>query len=565
MTSLLQSLWVAALAGVLATAALIVLHRLRVQPTQRRVATILFWHAAAREEEPRTLGQRFARHRTFAFLLLTLLLLAFACSDVSWRRPLVAQRPLVVVVDSGYSMMADGGGRFETRQAEAIRRAVADLQAAEGRPIAVIDAGPTPQLLSQFGDPTIIARLAIERIRPNSGPSAPAAALRLGGSLMPPHGGEIRYYGDRALALDEFPEDVRERVMVQLVGQALPNSALLAAIFEPDLSGRPLGALHVRVGSWATADLDELRVRVSGLPGGEREARVSEVVNSGGAREGTAVFNDITADGRALTVNLLGAVGISADDYATLNLPLRGALSFHVATPVPDSLRAACSALGSIVPNPTQGSIEVLSDGLPTDMSIKSVGPTIELVYEGTHQVIAGARIEAAASKIAAGLNFEGAVTGVGSGIASHGGVELLRAGDKVLAAIESRGERSRLVLSGALFAEGETITRRPAFFLILERACQSLAGWSPVPLSLARDRQLVDPLLVSRSLVDTPVTSIVGSRASSDLRVNAPSVPKPIERAFSWNWWQPWELALAAAVVLLAVESWLSFSRRII
>lgn len=561
MNSLLQTSTVAAIATLLAAAGLVLLHRLRVQPVRRPVATLLFWQSATREQASRSLWGRLSRLRTFLFLLAILLLLGLSLSGLRGfgRKP--ALEPLVLVIDSGFSMSAKGDeGR--TRTADAVALARADAENAGDRPLALIEAGDVPKVLASFRDPTVVTRRALESVQPSTQPADRSAAIRLAASLLSPAGtGQIVLYTDRPLPREPLSTSTRNALRVRTVGAPARNSAVLSAFYVSDAWRAGFGAIGVRLKTWGE-QRGPLHVRLTLGTGAashvvEREAMPSR------DDEAVATFEGLPADGRVAEVELVGGDALAADDRASIRLPSQPSVAFNVEGAIPPALAAALSTIDSNGSGATV--IDVLQTSGPSNEN--ATRPVIVMVKGGDAGTVTGGdRIVPTNDAWTMDLPVEGAIVGRGVDLRSTSptAVPLLRAGDAVVAAVERDGRATRLLLSDALFAEQSTLPRRPGFVLLLGRAVRSMAGWTQSPVSLPLERRITDPTglgdpardanLISGSRSDSDVTTIDGSRDA------APDAVGSNGRAFNLS-----IVTLVGAIGLLMLEGLLYATKRIV
>src|SRR5215212_4181761 len=155
--------------ALLAVPALVAIYWLRNRAKERRVSSLLLW---LDEKQRWDGGQRIHRLQTplLFFLELAAILLLVMAAAKPLLRAGDAARPLVVVLDDSFSMLAGGGDSTRHRAAKAIE---SELRANRYEPVRFVLAGETPQLL---GEATGNVEQAI-KLLPNWKCSAPAAKL----------------------------------------------------------------------------------------------------------------------------------------------------------------------------------------------------------------------------------------------------------------------------------------------------------------------------------------------------------------------------------------------------
>jgi Aerotolerance regulator N-terminal len=210
-----------ALFGLLGIPALMAIYLFRNRFQRQVVSSLMLW---LDPREAREGGTRFRRLQTpilLALELLALLLLAFAASEPLLRLS-TASRPLVVVLDDSYSMLAGGDDSSRSRAIAALRE---ELERQKPYSIRFILAGERPQALGEPVRSNAQAIESLERWRCRSTTANIDEAVALGAEL----GGEV------ALLLvlsdhkpgKEIPEKSRVRWMA--FGKPRPNVAFVNA------------------------------------------------------------------------------------------------------------------------------------------------------------------------------------------------------------------------------------------------------------------------------------------------------------------------------------------------
>jgi hypothetical protein len=206
--------------ALLAVPALVVIYWLRNQAKERRVSSLLLW---LDEKQRWDGGQRIHRLQTplLFFLELTAILLLVMAAAKPLLRAGDAARPLVIVLDDSFSMLAGGADSTRNRAAKAIE---SELRANRYEPVRFVLAGVTPQLL---GEATGNIEQAI-KLLPDWKCSAPAAKLEEAIAFA------FEVGGNRArvlVATDHAPlqEISDSRLQWWSFGSALPNLAFINA------------------------------------------------------------------------------------------------------------------------------------------------------------------------------------------------------------------------------------------------------------------------------------------------------------------------------------------------
>ncbi|MEP7340517.1 MAG: BatA and WFA domain-containing protein [Acidobacteriota bacterium] len=206
--------------ALLAVPALVAIYWLRNRAKERRVSSLLLW---LDEKQRWDGGQRI--HRLQMPLLFFLELAAILLLVMAAAKPLLragdAARPLVIVLDDSFSMLAGGGDSTRNRAAKAIE---SELRANRYEPVRFVLAGETPQLL---GEATGNTEQAI-KLLPDWNCGAPAAKLEEAVAFA------FELGGNRArvlVATDHAPvqEISDSRLQWWSFGSALPNLAFINA------------------------------------------------------------------------------------------------------------------------------------------------------------------------------------------------------------------------------------------------------------------------------------------------------------------------------------------------
>ncbi len=522
-----------------ALATLFALHHLRVRPTRRPVATLLFWQGTSLAQQPRTLRSRRFRHpKTFGLLAAVLLLTAVALTADRWRGGGAADRRDVIVIDAGADMAADdGSGRLLLRRAADL--AGADLSNAS----ALIAAGEQPVLLSRGDESEAVIRRRLSRLAPETGASAARLALQLAASVQGSAAGDIDWYTARDQVPTGLPAEVARRVRVHPVGPAAAV-AIVGLAFEPAADDPARGTLTVTCAGRATGPV-AVTAELGGVP-----AVVRPVAFDGG--RASIDFADVPADGRSVVVRLTGAPGPAPTHEAAFRLPDDRPLTFRFVGDVPLPLRAVAIALGAETDG---GRIAVVGPGasVPADAAA-----AIAVVDQGI-AVPPGERLSfAPGTPWSRGLSLEGSVAA--GPVPATPGVAVLTAGPATLASLDQTPTRRTLYLSGGLVAATADLPRRAAYPVLLERLCRELVGRPSPPSTVAASRAAQDPLWPG------PPESPAGAAA-----VTLPDDPPvksatDVTAAATVGRHVPWaEVVLGTALALTVVEAALFAARKIV
>ncbi|HEY8458738.1 MAG TPA: BatA domain-containing protein, partial [Blastocatellia bacterium] len=136
--------------ALLAAPALVAIYWLRNQSRDRRVSSLLLWMDERRMWEGGRLIHRLQTPLLFFLELLAILLLAAAAAGPMMRAG-ESGRPLVVVLDDSFSMLAGAGGDGASGGARdrAVRAIESQLKSDRYEPIYLVLAGESPQLLGE--------------------------------------------------------------------------------------------------------------------------------------------------------------------------------------------------------------------------------------------------------------------------------------------------------------------------------------------------------------------------------------------------------------------------------
>ena len=499
------------------TAAIALLHLLRVRPRELRVVTTLFWAHAAERTRARTLLERFRHLLTFALLLAFCLLLVLGLARPEWTKEPQRRVYEVVVVDAGLSMGARDHPGGEPLFDAARTRAMAEANRLSSQDrLAVIVADPHPRLVHRFEDPPALLRQQLSGLRPADVPAATGDALQLAGSLL------HRRKNPHVVLITDRPSDrvapsAEARsfdLKVVDLGRALDNAAILSALFEPGDENPLRGRFAVRAGYWGESPREITLQIVRG--GGAPLLTEARLLSPGETSD--FILVDLPCDGDELAVTLRPGDALDADNRCAFHVPLRAPIRVGVDGVIPDVLRIAMQADRSVTIAGTVGDDDA---DVVVGRARAALGRPAVILSDDGPEVSAGQPITVAdTSPLLAGLDFTDATCGSGGSLGAPDGAArpLLTAGDAIVAAVSNGGPAPRVYLSSALTAADADVGRRPAFAILVARALRFLAGWDDDPLVLAPQRVVEDPLWARRRDHDGPVVGMPGSRRASDL-----------------------------------------------
>jgi len=131
--------------ALLAVPALVAIYWLRTRAREHRVSSLLLWFDEKQMWEGGRRRGRLQTRRLFFLELLTILLLVIAAAGPMMRAG-EGGRPLVIVLDDSFSMLAGDG---ESAKDRAAREIESELRSARYEPVRFVLAGESPQLLGE--------------------------------------------------------------------------------------------------------------------------------------------------------------------------------------------------------------------------------------------------------------------------------------------------------------------------------------------------------------------------------------------------------------------------------
>ena len=313
-----------ALLGLLFVPAVVAMYLLKLRREETTVSSTLLWQRLVADVEANAPWQRLRRSLLFLLQLLLVVILVLLAARPFIERPAGLARDIVLVVDTSASMSATDVSPNRLMAAkEAALNALRDLPA--GGKVSVVEAGRTARIVAAGSSDLGRIRLAIESIRPTTGPGDLTDALELASELASQSGdAEVLIATDAALAsVPTTAVDARVRVLrvgnergsrnqaiVALAVRTAP-SAVTRSVFvsmanldvEPaerrlELwgDGLLLEARDVRMGALQRADviIDDVDLSV--------EVVEVRLVAAGGSSDSSSPPDQLAADDRAWAI-----------------------------------------------------------------------------------------------------------------------------------------------------------------------------------------------------------------------------------------------------------------------
>lgn len=171
---------------------IVLLYLLKVKRRPSTVSTLIFWQRVLQENRRRALFQRLRNLLSLLLHLLIFVLILGALAKPTLDRLVRHGSSVVVVLDTRARMQAreeDGQTRFERA-----RNVAADLirEAAAGREVALITAGPAPSVSAPFSSDHQRLRETLDHVLPTDASGDLDAAVRLAQDLLAARHGERR-------------------------------------------------------------------------------------------------------------------------------------------------------------------------------------------------------------------------------------------------------------------------------------------------------------------------------------------------------------------------------------
>ena len=414
--------------GLLALPALAAIYWLRQRARRRPVSSLLLWRDA---HESRASGRHVERFEASRLFLLELLILALLVTAAAGPRLPTrdARRPLVVVLDDSFSMLA--GGDVSPKQA-ATAALLRELDSGRHGAVTLVAAGERPQVL---GDGSSSAEAAAERLGLWQAMSH-TSRLELAIALAADLGDDA---GDRARLLvlsDHPPPEPLEAGSLAwwAFGRGVSNLALVAAMRSPEGRGDTSDSCLVEVANYAPRPA---AVRLSAAEGESAATEVSRLELAAG--EISRVRFSVPR-GQEVRLRWVGEPpaadsgdALALDDQAILlperNRGVRVALEVgdvELRQLIRDTLAASERAIF------TQDRAElVITDGAIAEMT--PAGWQLRLVTGGPTKPYFGPFVLDRGHAMTDGLDLDGVIWGAGDDSTGSLGEPVITAGDVVL------------------------------------------------------------------------------------------------------------------------------------
>ncbi len=343
-----------------------------------------------------------------------------------------------------------------------------------------------------------------------------------------------------------------------------PDSAVISDVtFEPSKDTRFDGTLRLQLAGTSAADLT---VQASNDDGKIDDRSTTIIASRDGSTRGDIAFEHWPADGRSVTLSLLRAPGAARTQRVVYRVPDRRPIAFRFAGQVPPALKLALLTVGVEASKNTGAKSVVFvapSDAL-TDTPIPPEAAASILIAETGRAVSAGSPLRFAEISFTQGLALEGAAAADGVAL-ENSGTPVLFAGPDVVAAETRSGTHHTLTLSNAIVGPLASLPRHAVFPVVLARLCDALVDRKESPVVLSASRAAADPLWPGSPASESANLSIVSDRPL--VAMTATSTPPTSNNARGdrgWMWhWQ--DVVLAAALMLLLVESVLQVKKKIV
>ena len=447
--------------ALLAVPLLVAIYWLRNRAKERQVSSLLFWMDVRQRWEG---GRRV--HRLQTPLLFFLELLAIVLLAMAAARPLMragdAARPLVVVLDDSFSMLAGGEDSSRNRAARAVE---SELRANRYEPVRFVLAGETPQVLGEATGSSEQAKRLLQNWKCGAAESkldeAVAFAFELGGKRA------------RVLAVsDHAPaqEISDSRLQWWAFGSSLPNVAFVNATRS------------------ARGDEERVMLEIANLSPQPTTATLSiEDRNPQSAIRNPQSFELAASESRRMTMTIknsagklrarLGEDGLGVDNQVVL-LPERSKI-------VRVDLRLADARLRELVEKAVESSSQIrLSSEKPElvitdDANLKVADAeswTLQILNESDASSYLGPFVVDKAHTLTDGLSLGGVVWAAGK--AELPGAPIITAGNIALLTDVDRAGRHELRLR--LKPELSTLQQTPNWPILISNLINWRASVAP-------------------------------------------------------------------------------------
>ncbi len=429
--------WPWAFLGLLALPALAAIYWLRRHARRRPVSSLLLWRDAASSLAGGRRVERFENSRLLLLelLIVTLLVLAAAGPRLPSRD---TRRPLVVVLDDSFSMLAGTSASPSPRQAasEALLR---ELESGRHGAVTLVAAGVRPMVLGEGSTSAdaVTARLELWRALSPVARLEPAIALatELGGAR------------GRLLVLSDHPPPeppVAGRLAWWAFGRSAPNLALVSAVRAPEGRGETADSCLVEVANYSPRTAV---ARLSATVGEDPPAELSRLELTAG-EVGRARFS--VPRGKVVRLRLsdgsASGDALALDDRAIL-LPERSR-AVRVALEIGDSelrelIRDVLVASERTVLSPERADL-VIADGAEAAGG-RTTGWRLRLITGSPAKPYLGPFVLDRGHALTAGLDLDGVIWGAAETAGEDAvGAPVITAGDVVLLADREAADGGR-------------------------------------------------------------------------------------------------------------------------
>jgi hypothetical protein len=549
----LSAFWTISMLSI-AAAVVTALHVLRSRPVRREVPSLLFWAASTAADRPRQLWQRLRQLASWLLFLGLSCLILLATSR--WVIDAADARNVIVVLAADQGMhaptAAGGGSVFERAQAET-ETLLRGLGLADRAAVVVAD--PQPRLLADFDVPPSGTLRRTATLAPSLEPGDLEQAVRFAHALddnAPNH--ELIVIADRpvrptALGATADPE----RVQSIVIPPATTNGSIQGAWFEPDATDPTRGRTVVQL-AWSGDRPVELTLEAKNA---EEQPIFSKTVRIGARSSLTVRSEMLPASGESFTLALREPTGNPADNFCTLRLPLRRAITVSSPEALPRALLLALEAIPARTTRTpdqeaTLRAALVAAGASATDADIVVVADNNDNNEPRDLRLVE--------SPWTRGLAFDDARAASNDGFVAR----FDPAGDEPLLAVDgqpvmflrtSASGRQQLWLSTTLLSGERAAATEPAFALLIARLGRTLAGWSEPSATITAARTVEDPLWTEAMRATHRLTIAPGPHWR-DAAAAPTETATDAERASAFGAVR-WLLLGGLALILL--ESWLS------
>jgi hypothetical protein len=519
------------LTAVVGTGTLYALHHLRSRPTPKIVETLLFWDPSDQHPTARSLWSNRLR-QPLALLILSAIALGFslALGLALWN---VSHQPVAtIVIDTGLSSADAAGSSLSPEILDAARPALTDGRAR------VIAAAEQPRVISDGNEPAAVASLQLAKLRPSQTAPASSLAIQLAAGMQGQRLDRIDWFTTQAAIPDDVPAVIASRVVRHGL-KPVDRAKITSVSFTPSTDDASKGQLIVQTGGMS--NMPDAAIQLTA----DDALVVSKSLVASG-RENQATFENLKADGRRLSLDLIPAVGRAPIARTFFTLPRRSLPSFYGIQNAPLPLHDALLCLGSAVERP-QGAIAVLSPEMPIPPG--AVGAIIVVPDQGQMRKLP---LIAQELPLTHGLGFQHDLLQVGFA-KLPGETILLSAGDCPIVSLSTQGNSPVFYILASAITPDAPLPRLAAFPILINRICNNLTHTTPASPVVTSQRHIQDPLW------NSPATVALVDTISEIAKPTDDSMHSYKSGGLDWS-----QLSLAAVIGLLLLEAFLFARKRI-